>query len=81
METSSAEYYNASLEGFKSYYVVWKLRPGNLSCFSIVGLNRTMQYGNNSGKTLDTSPDICLNRTMQYGNKKKTTEDEEHKEV
>ena len=36
-------------------YVVWSL-------------NRTMQYGNNSGKTLDTSPDIGLNRTMQYGN-------------
>ena len=31
---------------FKSYYVVWKQKKRKGDSASVIGLNRTMQYGN-----------------------------------
>ena len=54
---------------FKSYYVVWKL-VFNMVCGADErgSLNRTMQYGNPSGKVRKLLGQASLNRTMQYGN-------------
>ena len=56
------------IEGFKSYYVVWKLLSSLRAFFVAFGLNRTMQYGNDSVSARRASDSWCLNRTMQYGN-------------
>ena len=56
------------LSTFKSYYVVWKhIRFHRLTAF-IVGLNRTMQYGNAIIAFSLFFIFARLNRTMQYGN-------------
>ena len=48
-----AKYFEA--KGFKSYYVVWKLRvKDNYAPFEN-SLNRTMQYGNSVGGTESSS--------------------------
>ena len=53
---------------FKSYYVVWKLSLPRLFHHRLLGLNRTMQYGNLRENFAHDRSYVCLNRTMQYGN-------------
>ena len=53
---------------FKSYYVVWKPKASVGAVPTQVGLNRTMQYGNNDKDSSDVVVLGGLNRTMQYGN-------------
>ena len=55
---------------FKSYYVVWKLAPTAMERTIQIGLNRTMQYGNDIRTSGKMKKIRGLNRTMQYGNPK-----------
>ena len=53
---------------FKSYYVVWKRFEKSNNNSDWHGLNRTMQYGNDTMSDEEIEADEGLNRTMQYGN-------------
>ena len=46
METVRIKFKEKNVEGFKSYYVVWKLYCGFNDIIHPLCLNRTMQYGN-----------------------------------
>ena len=45
---------------FKSYYVVWKLLSTCVDSVSILGLNRTMQYGNGYDENMCLCPQLLF---------------------